>query len=227
MKDLIDKILKYLPQYFLDLGRVFSGPKQFIATRDVESDDAFTNACLFFGISLALLAILGAQHQPPDMEFWSYIGLYFVSALISAALAALVFCISLWVVGGQASAKAMFVTYLYFYGTLSVIRRIVDYLFFGVLKVGDRPLYDAYMASFKNNVPLPDLTKTTSGNIAILIAIFGFGLGLVWSIIAWGAVSKLNRIGKLRSSIAFVMVFALSGPLLLALKYILAGLRPD
>jgi len=225
MKDLIEKILKYLPQYFLDLGRVFSGPKRFIAARDVESDDVFTEACLFFGISLCLLAIVGAQHKPSDMDLWSYIGINFIFALISTALLALIACISLWIVGGKASAKAIFVVYLYFYGTMLIIGRVFDALCAGVLKAGDRSLYDAFMASTRTGVlPVQELAKDTTGRTALVIIFVAHSFSLVWAIIAWGAVTKLNRIGRLRSAVAFVMICA-SGPLLgWALRNILTGL---
>ena len=35
MKDIIEKILAYLPQYFAELGQVCATPKRFIAERDV------------------------------------------------------------------------------------------------------------------------------------------------------------------------------------------------
>jgi hypothetical protein len=47
MKDLIQLILQYLPQYFKDVGSLLAGPKRFIAQADPENSQTFvTLFCL-------------------------------------------------------------------------------------------------------------------------------------------------------------------------------------
>jgi hypothetical protein len=44
MKEVLEKILAYLPNYLTDFGAVFSGPKTFIAKKRMDADDEWVNA---------------------------------------------------------------------------------------------------------------------------------------------------------------------------------------
>src|SRR6185503_14114577 len=137
MKDLIEKILKYLPQYFLDLGSVFSGPKRFIAARDVDTNEAFVDACLFFGLSVAILFILQAPLKPANEELWSYLVAEFSSTLIGLILAGGAMCVAWWIVGGRASGRSIFVTYMYVTSTATGVGLLVDALSDGIIKTAN------------------------------------------------------------------------------------------
>ena len=60
MKELIEKILRYLPQCFTNFGSLFAGPKRFIGQRNTAAEDTFGEALLFLGISLILVVIMTA-----------------------------------------------------------------------------------------------------------------------------------------------------------------------
>ena len=71
MKDLIDKILTYLPQYLMDFGSAFSGPKSFIAQKHVEGDGAFKDALVFIGVSVVLVVLMNFPLQLDGKDIWT------------------------------------------------------------------------------------------------------------------------------------------------------------
>src|SRR6267142_2689657 len=117
MKDLFEHILKYLPHYLMEFGTAFSGPKGFIATKvDTDADDAFSEALLFLGTSLALVLLMNTPLLPAGKDFWSVAVPYFVSHMLTLPLAAMVIRSAWWIVGGRAPTRLFFVTYAYYAG---------------------------------------------------------------------------------------------------------------
>src|SRR6516164_134727 len=100
MKDLIDKILKYLPQFFLDCGELIAHPQRFIAARDTESNDTFAEACLFLAISFALGVIAGLPYRRPDVDFWVGTAQYFAGNALVVVLFGMVTRIAWLIVRG-------------------------------------------------------------------------------------------------------------------------------
>ncbi len=227
MKDLIEKILKYLPQYFLDLGSVFLGPKRFIAAKNVDTDEAFGDACLFFGISMTLLFVLQAPRKPANEEFWSYAGAEFGSILIGLILAGGAMCVAWWVVGGRASGRSIFVTYMYVCATATGAGTLMGALSDGILKTGNRPLYDQIIASQKTGATLPGIGESFAAKTTMLVFVSGYVLGVIWFLIAWGAFRQVNGIGRLRSFLALTIWGILAIPMALAFRLIIAALTPD
>jgi hypothetical protein len=70
MNDLIEKILAYLPNYFVELGSLLSGPKTFIASKATSADDLFRNALIFTAITLATVNIMTASYKLPGENIW-------------------------------------------------------------------------------------------------------------------------------------------------------------
>ena len=66
MKELIEKILTYLPQYFSDLVFLLTGPKAFIRHKDIANPDAISDAVAFFGVSIVISFLMQGRsgHQP-------------------------------------------------------------------------------------------------------------------------------------------------------------------
>jgi len=57
MKDLLEKILAYLPVYIPDLIQLVSGPKRFVAERNRGQEGDAMKAFTFLGISLAIFLL--------------------------------------------------------------------------------------------------------------------------------------------------------------------------
>lgn len=54
MKELLDRILNYLPAYLSDFVAIFLGPKTFVAAKKLDSKEEWQNALVFLGISTAI-----------------------------------------------------------------------------------------------------------------------------------------------------------------------------
>jgi hypothetical protein len=212
MKDLIEKILTYLPQYLTNFGLVFSGPKTFIASKNANADDAFFDAMLFLGVSVALSIIMTAPLQPAGKDLWTHVGSSSVVVLITVVLAATVVRIAWWIVGGRASPQSFFVTYAYFFGVIFVLLIAVQLLSFGFFKVFEPELYRQFIEASQKKQPMPDM----SGSSIPLIALSIYGVGYVvlgfWGFLGWGAYRQLNGLGKLRSFGALMITGILTLP---------------
>jgi hypothetical protein len=64
MKEIIEKILSYLPGYLTQLGSCFIASKTFIATKNIEEEYSFQEALIFFGITSALIVLATASLPP-------------------------------------------------------------------------------------------------------------------------------------------------------------------
>lgn len=225
MKDLIEKILQYLPQYFLDYGSVFSEPKRFIASKDVSSNQVFSEACLFLTISIILVLFANASLKPPNMEFWSYVAMAFEFNALAVVLFGTITRVSWWIVGGKASAKSFFVTYMYFFGVSGILLQGLLILMRGLFKKNNRLVYDAMVAAATTGADIPNEVTAQISNLEATI--FGIGLLLIlsWCLVAWGAYRQINQLSRGRSFIAFMISFSLSLPALAAMNYIMAALR--
>ena len=213
MKELFEKVLQYLPRYFLDFGEVFSGPKSFIGQRNLASTDAFTDALLFFGISIVLLIALQLPIQPADQDFWKFAGSVGVLQLIAITLSAVITRIAWWLVGGRASGQSFFITYSYFGGVMIVLISAVQLLAFGVVKVFDRKFFQQLVDAPKMDSVAP---QTDEQSVLFLVfgAIVAVGIVLVsaWFFIGWGAFRQLNALSKWRSLAAAVIYGLLAIP---------------
>jgi hypothetical protein len=226
MKDLIEKILVYLPQYLSNFGLIFSGPKTFIAAKNVESDTAFTEALLFLGISLALVVLMLAPLQPAGRDFWSSFSSTLVVWLIAVPLAALVIRAAWWIVGGRAPAQSFFVTYAYFFGVPVVLSAAVQLLSMGFFKTFEPELYSQVVAAMEKKSAMPAPSQSHVPLISLAILGIGFLLIAIWGFIAWGAYRKLNGLGRLRSFAAILIAGILTWPVLAIIFMIGAAVRP-
>jgi hypothetical protein len=225
MKELFEKILQYLPRYFLDFGEVFSGPKSFIGQRNLASAEAFPDALLFFGISIVLLIALQLPVQPADQEFWKFAGSVGVLQLIAVTLSAMFTRIAWWLVGGRASGQSFFITYSYFGGVVIVLIGAIQLLAFGVVKIFDRKFFQQLVDAPKMDAVVPQTDEQ-----AVLYLVFGgivvvgFVLVSAWFFIGWGAFRQLNALSKWRSFAAAVIYGFVSIPATAAVVFIAAAM---
>lgn len=205
MTEVLLKVLHLIPNYLIDLSRVLSKPKTFVAQRNRRPDETFTGSLVFLGISL-IIVVLIQGFLPPKTDLWNDLlkemfrhGL--PTALLPAALT--------WawrLVRGKATFKSIFVTYCYFAGAALVIVNVA-----GMVLIG------AIVTLF------PDAAKGTlpeSGKpvVLILIALLGFAV-IAWFIVFWGAFRQLNDLSRVHSFVAFLVFLLLALPVILITEY--------
>jgi hypothetical protein len=208
MKDIIDKILAYLPHYFADFGWLFSAPKNFIAARDVNSDETFAASLLFLAISLVISTLMITPLAPTGKDLWTTLTATAVENMIAVSLGALAIYIAWWLVGGRARVRGFFTTYAYFSGVSVVLFAGVSIVSTGVLKVFDPESMSVPAGSWKDFSSHMEQISVVGWSAAVQVAGYIFLAALffwfIWSIIAWGAFRELNGLSKMRSFFAFL-----------------------
>jgi hypothetical protein len=232
MKDLFEQILKYLPHYLMEFGSAFSGPKSFIATKlSTDAGDAFGEALLFLGTSLALVLLMYAPLLPAGKDFWSFAIPYFVSYLITLPLAAMAIRGAWWIVGGRAPARLFFITYAYYFGVASVLLAAIELVAMGFFKTYDPQLYQEYFASIQKAQSMQDWLQSNTDlvhryaesyvtTIAAVISGLKYLIIFIWGLIGWGAYRQLNGLSKLRSFGALIVSWVFLLPVVAVAQFI-------
>jgi hypothetical protein len=206
MKDLIEKILAYLPKYFIEFSILFSGPKKFISEKNTNSDLSFTNALLFLSISIVITVIMTFPLLPEGKDIWEYLGSRSIGVILSVTLFSLALRLSWRIVGGKASIKSFFVTYSYFSGVILVLVTFFILLGEGVFKVLEPDLYENVRAAQLQKTDLPDFGDSKIPIITFGILVLGFISVSIWGMIGWGAYRSLNQLSKWRSFCALLLL---------------------
>src|SRR5215831_1885340 len=116
MKDLLEKIVSYLPVYIPDLIRLVSSPKSFVAERNTGSEGDLTRPFTFLGVSRGISFIL--QAGVPAKNFFYRLcsprnSVSFFVVVFSAILR-----LSWKIVGGKAEYKSYLTTSSYYFGAV-------------------------------------------------------------------------------------------------------------
>lgn len=237
MKDVLEKILKYLPHYLFELGQLISGPKTFIKSLDIDSKETFNNALLFLAVSMVLATIIDTILKPAS-DIWIYVGALLVLTLLTVATIAFSIQVAWWIVGKKSPFHSYFIIHSYVISVATLASYFFNLLAFGLLRGLEPKLYKSIDAEWNKNPVNPDFSSllndkdfsdiffNSEGGIAFIIAIIILLLFImVWWICAWGAYRELNNSGKIRSFFAG-MVFVVIGFLLAGniIAYIKIGL---
>jgi len=213
MKELIEKILAYLPQYLTDFGSLISGPKRFMAEKNTKAEDTFVQSLVFLGVSLVLVVVMTAPLLPPGKDLWTYLVAEAVMFLLGVSLYAVALRVAWRLVGGKATVRSFFVTYAYFFGALVVVITVFMLLSEGVFKVLAPDLYAQVIEAKLNKQPMPDVSGSSVPLVSFFILVVGFFLGSVWGFVAWGAYRQLNDLSKWRSFVALMISGLLAWPI--------------
>jgi hypothetical protein len=224
MKDLIDKVLKFLPRYFLLFGAIFSAPKAYFKKHKVTSDAAFGAALKFVGTSLVVVQFLQIQLIAGG-DLWTYVAaqgaFWAIYVIIGGGANVLIWRL----VGGKAPPRAIFVIYAYLLSISLVIVAFFQILFLAVVQAFEP--HDKYLeiiAGLRVQTLVWDWQYWEKAKIATQFAgaIFAGGIALVfvWLIIAWGAYRHVNKADRRTSAFALTLAIVLTPPILVVLGQI-------
>jgi hypothetical protein len=212
MKDLVEKILAYLPNFLTDFIAVFSRPKSTIRNKNTQAEENFAPSLIFLTISVCISVVMTSAFRPPGADIWSTLAVQTVIVVLLSILLAASLRLSWFIVGGKANFISFFVTYAYFGGIGSVIFTLFVVLSQSVFKVFDSDLYRLVQESKLNNQPTPDVSDSIAAMTSGGIVIFGYLFLSLWGIVSWGAYRELNNLSKTRSLLAFFL-FGLISPI--------------
>lgn len=227
MKDIVEKILGYLPKYLPEFIKVFSGPKSAISERNQGKPDDLKQALIFFGISFFLIFPFQRALIPNQQELWAHIAqsmtIAFFVGLASAALMRLA-----WrTVGGRAPLEKFIVVYCYFSGVILVISMFSTLIPLGALKT----FYPDTFTSVKALLFSADKSPIDSGGFEELVLLPGFQLynilyiilsciSAIWYVVAWGVYRELTGLTKARSVLAFILSLIFISPVAISAYFV-------
>lgn len=206
MKDLIEKLITYLPRYFVEFATVFSGPKKFMTKKNSNTESSFNDSLLFLSISMSLSVIMTSPLLSAEKDIWEHLGTRAIITFLGVALASLALRVCWRIVGGKASFKSFFVTYAYYSGIIIVLLTLFMLLGEGVFKVIEPDLYEKALVAQAHKTYLPELKGKIIPQVSFGIILFGYVVASSWALIGWGAYRQLNNLSKIRSFVAFVLM---------------------
>ncbi len=227
MKDLIEKVLSYVPTYLQTFASVLVRPKAFAATLRGDEANRFRDALIFLGISIVVQIMLAWNRLPAERQAYEAAGTQALLVAVSMALGMAQLLIAWRLVGGKAPAINFAIIYCYFVGVWMVTLSVFLVLGLGVFRFVDPPLYDAYIASFGTHAPAPPDIES-SGGFRALAAVFVLGMLFVsvWMFLAWGAWRELNGLNRRRSFVAAIIVAVTAIPAVAITLFLAFGLQP-
>jgi hypothetical protein len=222
MKDLIQLILQYVPQYLNDLGSLVYRPKRFIAAKNPQTDETFVAALVFLVISLIISQIMMAPLlKAPQKDVWSAVARSAVTSVVVIFISSVSLRVAWGLVGGKASTKSLFVVSAYYNAAWLLIFDVIGLIGIGAFKVLNPELYEKGVKgmSLEEQWKIGTNNQMTGSDWVIFIIYWvGFIYMVWWIFIGWGAFVKINMVGRVRSFFAAMLSLMFDIPLL-ALAY--------
>ena len=230
MKEILERILKQLPSFLPDLGKLLTGPKRAIVPWVEEAKGDLARPLVFVGVAIGIgfvlqLPLLGKEHD--FMGTAASMALFKLVALLAFAT---IIHLLFRVVGGRAPFSSTFAAFLYLASPLYMALLLLDIASQGVVRAFDPtlvataridPLYfvshPERAREFAAAAPGLALTYTLLTN-AKLIVMVG------WFIACWGAFRQLHGVKRWRSSVAGVASALAYALYTQALVFVLLGM---
>lgn len=229
MKELLEPVLKQLPGYVPDLGKLVTRPKTSIARWVGEEQGALGKPLVFVAVSVAIGFLLQLPRVDKEQSLTTMIaamaGFKVVALIVFAAVIQGLFR----ALGGNAKFAATLSAYLYAVSPLYVLLVLLDLATQGVLRdystafaasAAADPFLSANGAAWRDfEKARPDLALTygvlTLSKVAVLLG---------WATACWGAFRELHGVSRWRSSVAGIAAFFAYYLLQFALQLILRGM---
>jgi hypothetical protein len=209
MKDLLEKILSYLPVYIPDLIHIVSRPKHFVAERNKGNEGDLIKAFTFLGVSLAIFFILQAPVTTLGRSLLNDTASRGILYLLSIVVFSAVLLLSWRIVGGKATYQGYLLTSSYYGGVIAIGLAIATLSSVGILRAfypESKALFDKFVAT--GNISLVYNAESTvlrgivvSFLLFLVVAVPSF----VWGLIGWGAYRELNQLPRSRSCAALFL----------------------
>jgi hypothetical protein len=214
MKDLLEKILAYLPGYIPDIVGIVSNPRRFIARRNQGSERNLIKAITFLGISISISAILQAPIAISGKDFATDAASHAILYILFVIIFSAILRFSWRIVGGKADYYQFLITSSYYAGVITIGLAIAALCFIGVLKVFYHESYIFFMKIAETSnfhdviVTKPDILWGIL--IASLVFLTLILPALMWGFIGWRVFCQLNQLSRFRSYIALFLTFVFS-----------------
>ncbi len=200
LKDLLDPVLKLLPAYTSQLVALLSGPKRFLAERDLAADGAMADALVFLGISLLVAFVAQLPLLTDQKDFLTAFAPQAVITFLSFVLSVAVVQLCWRLVGGGASFKSTFIVSCYVSGFALLLLLVFDLAAEGSFRLLDPTVY----RQLKRQELVDSFTGAGFLTYASLMGL-GVTVSTVWVYVAWGAYHRINAVSRAKSGLAFAL----------------------
>jgi hypothetical protein len=225
MKELLEKIVTFLPNYLLEFGQLISKPKDFVLSRNNNFDEVFISALIFGAITSVILFVAFFQFLA-EGDLWVKFSKYLILSCVGVCLTAASMIIGWKAVGWTGASKSIFVIAIYYNMVMSVIAAAFVLLGIGVMNM----LVPEYYAILHNSIKsfkfvsfdeLHEFLDNYDGSFAVLYSmiiigglsiICGFIFQYIWLFIGWEAFRRMNGFSKGKSGLAFIITMFINVP---------------
>ena len=226
MKQLVPKVLGYIPKYLLSFASLIAGPKRFIAKKHAGTEDAFEDSLAFLGMSLALTTIFQLPLLFLGDSFsrvLQYVLCFSAVSLLGVSLFSGALHLAWRLVGGKFPFRSSFITHAYFFGVLSAVSAVFHIFSVGVFKILDPSLHKDLITESRHMIKHstyfvetdPDFLLQLMDSLGLkasqFILLAGSVIIFIWVLVAWGAYRQLSGLGGWHSFFAFLInaIFAI------------------
>jgi len=206
MKELIEKIIAYIPAYLLSLGKLLAQPKRFLAETQPDTEVGFRNGLQFLSVSIVLGVIATAPLAPKASDIWTRVATLSIFEVLGVAAMACALRLAWRIAGGRSSIRSFFTLYAYTSSVVVLLTVLTILISDGTAKVFNPVLYEAVMKAQSLHQPIPgDVAGSKAFVAAFIVLVCGFQMLSVWAFVTWGAFRALNAATRIQSVAALML----------------------
>lgn len=225
MKELLEKLLGFIPAYLRELALLLGGPKRFMSARNTGSDTDLNSSLMFMGITICLVFILQAPLLDKDIDIWIRLGSGLIQTLSAVLIFAFVLRLAWQLVGGRAKFERFFIAYAYYFSAVLLLLVLVSLCADGIIKSLDPSLYEILRSGDQQAIGQSNPLTSSAYLWSLSVLALGLVLTSIWSFIGWGAYREINGLSKARSAGAFLIAGIINWPAIALVFFIGHALR--
>jgi Yip1 domain len=229
MKELLEPVLKHLPNYIPAFGSLVTEPKAAIIRWVEEEKGDLTRPLVFVGLSVSLGFLLQLQRVGKD-DFATLVVSMAMFKILSLVLFAAIIHKFFRIFGGYASFAETFSAYLYIVSPLYLVGVILRSATHGVLYAYDPVIGAATrldpsalygdverMRTFEGAEPGLALAYNLLGLVTVFVV-------FAWLTVCWGAFRKLHGVKFWQSSLIGIATLITGYFFVLGMNFVLRGI---
>jgi len=215
-----DALFKLIPNYLGDLLHLLSGPRRFMAGKDLDDRQVLSAAVLFLFNSSVIAYVLRVPVAEPASAYWQTAIVAIVFYTPTAVALGVVAWLGCRLVGGRAGMPGHVTAFAYIAGVNALFLALGQLVAKGVVRMGlpeaQFALYDEYMQAQFGAGGNPDDPRFAelAASQEMLTAMVVLGIGylaiIVWTVAAWRVYADWNRLSTVRTYAAFA-IFLVGG----------------
>ena len=203
MEEFLKQALSHIPQFIARFVNLIIAPRA-TETRAFAFDQYnIAGALAFFGIAMLVAQVLKAPMLPSAIPLVPHLAADAVWKMVVVLIEAVIIATVMRLIGNRFALGSLIVANCYYFGALSVLSHLI------LLSGGQL------------------INKSIAGvDVFYLYHLFGFGLIMLWMLLAWSAYAEFSEISRGRAVLALALVCCASLPALLFASLLRDALVP-